>query len=191
MKMRLLAVVVFLLTGMQTLLAGDADVQTRPRPAVDPCKLISAADIKRVQHTVLKETKPSLMSSSSAMSMRQCFYRTESHVDSISLLIAESSKDQPHAAREYWDATLVKASETEIKPPPSGEMTKADAKKQRHKPERIPGLGDQAWWVGDRATGALYVLSGDRFFRISIGGKLEDDKKTRMKALAAVVLKKL
>lgn len=192
MKTRLLAgTTVVMLIGMQTLLAGDADVQTRPRPAVDPCKLLSAAEIKRVQHTVLKETKPSVMSTSGAMSMRQCFYRTESHVDSVSLLVAESGKGQPTAARDYWDSTLVKAADTETPPLASGEMTKAEAKKQRHKPEPVAGVGDQAWWVGDRATGALYVLSGDRFFRISVGGKVADDKKARMMALAAIVLKKL
>lgn len=183
--------VVLVLASVCSALADDAGVQTRPRPALDACKLLSAAEIKRVQQTVLRETKPSVMHSGGTMTMRQCFYRVEDHAASVSLLVAEPAKRPSAAARDFWDATLVKASQTEVQPSGNGEMTKSEAKKLRHKPEPVAGLGEQAWWVGDRTAGALYVLKGDRFFRISVGGKVDDDKKGRMIALAAIVLKKL
>lgn len=190
MRVRLIAVTAMLAVAPLSL-ARDAGAQTRPRPALDACKLLSAAEIKRVQHTALQETKASAMPADGAMSMRQCFYRAESHADSVSLLIAEPAQRPSKVVREYWDATLVKASQTEVNASANGEMTKSEAKKQRHKPEAVPGLGDQAWWVGDQKAGALYVLDGDRFFRISIGGKIEDNKRARMVALANIVLKKL
>src|SRR2546426_6404913 len=34
----------------------------------------------------------------------------------------------------------------------------------------IDGLGQEAYWMGSSITGALYVLKGDAFLRISIRG---------------------
>lgn len=190
MRNLLIVTAAILLAAVPLALAKDAGVQAHPRPVADACKLISAAELLRVQHTALKETKPSTMPSSGEMTMRSCFYRAESHADSVSLLLAEPAKRPSTAVREYWDATLVKASQTDATLPPGAEMTKGAAKKQRHKPEKVANVGDQAWWVGDQNAGALYVLVGDRFFRISVGGK-SDDKKARMIALANIVAKKL
>jgi len=38
------------------------------------------------------------------------------------------------------------------------------------KPRVIDGLGQEAYWMGSSITGALYVLKGDAFLRISIRG---------------------
>jgi hypothetical protein len=60
-------------------------------------------------------------------------------------------------------------------------------------PERVQGLGKEAFWIASRVGGALYVLPDDhRFFRISVGGggsaKAKLNKSTK---LAQLVLKKL
>jgi hypothetical protein len=192
-RKRLAITLVASLLATSSLLAKDADAQARPRPVSDACKLLSAAELKRVQHTVLQDTKASVMQSGADITMRQCFYRGATHADSVSLLLAEPSKRPSSVVREYWESTLVKAAHTEVPASENGEMTKGQAKKQRHKPEPVAGLGEQAWWVGDRNTGALYVLLGDRFFRISVGGPPDQtaDKKARMTALAKLILKRL
>lgn len=37
-------------------------------------------------------------------------------------------------------------------------------------PQKIAGLGEDAYWLASRVGGALYVLKNDLFFRISVGG---------------------
>jgi hypothetical protein len=50
-------------------------------------------------------------------------------------------------------------------------------------------VGEKAFWSGNRFGGALYVLKGDVFIRISVGGpdkeetKIEKSKRLAEKAL--------
>ncbi|PYI89046.1 MAG: hypothetical protein DMF03_08875 [Verrucomicrobia bacterium] len=59
-------------------------------------------------------------------------------------------------------------------------------------PEKVEGVGDEAYWVQSGSTGALYAIQANRFIRIAIGGS--DDKAIRIskaKRLAELVLKRL
>jgi hypothetical protein len=53
----------------------------------------------------------------------------------------------------------------------------------------INGVGDEAFWSGTRIAGALYVLRGNTFIRVSVGG-INDEKerieKSRLLAVAAL-----
>ncbi len=59
-------------------------------------------------------------------------------------------------------------------------------------PQRVADLGDEAFWTGTQISTALYVLKGDSYIRISVGGagdqalKLEKSRK-----LAEFALKRL
>ena len=54
------------------------------------------------------------------------------------------------------------------------------------------GLGDEAFWIGSRVGGALYVLKKDLFFRISVGGAGDEKAKlNKSRTLAQNVLKRL
>ena len=64
--------------------------------------------------------------------------------------------------------------------------------KEGAEPEKVEGIGDEAFWTGGRVGGALYVLKGNSFLRISIGGAGDRAEKTeKSKALAESVLKRL
>jgi hypothetical protein len=53
-------------------------------------------------------------------------------------------------------------------------------------------VGDDAFWTGTRVGGALYVLKGESYFRISVGGASDPAQKLeKSKTLAAFVLKRL
>jgi hypothetical protein len=77
-----------------------------------------------------------------------------------------------------------------------------DKDKDRGKPESeeeeaaakaapVAGVGDEAFWVHS-FVGNLYVRKGNRFLRISLGGKMNDDERqARAKALAADALRRL
>ena len=59
-------------------------------------------------------------------------------------------------------------------------------------PKKIDGVGDEAFWIGNRVGGALYVLKKDAFIRISIGGPdNEESKIKKLKALAEKALPRL
>jgi hypothetical protein len=61
------------------------------------------------------------------------------------------------------------------------------AKKKQHTNRRIEGLGEDAYW--ELRSGALYVLQGDKFIRVSVGGVGEESariEKSKILALAAV-----
>ena len=55
--------------------------------------------------------------------------------------------------------------------------------------ERIPDLGEEAFWRDDRRTGILYVLKGNAYLRLSIGGA--DDKETRIRKCSELARKAL
>ena len=56
----------------------------------------------------------------------------------------------------------------------------------------IDGLGEEAYWTGSPITGALYVLKGDAFLRISVGGEKDESVRIKKaKTLAEKVLKRL
>jgi hypothetical protein len=166
---------------------------SKANTGIEPCGLLPSAEITRIHGAKVVETKPSEGTAAASLQMLQCYFRAEDLAESVSLLVAVPSEKHPNAARDYWRATIVRAAEAEVSARSSGtELTKAEAKKQRHRPERVEGIGEQAWWVGDRYAGALYVLEGDKFIRVSVGGRLsEKEKKQQARELAAVVLKQL
>src|SRR2546423_162018 len=59
-------------------------------------------------------------------------------------------------------------------------------------PEPVSGIGDEAFWTGGRVGGALYVLKGNAFIRISVGGPGDEAAKIeKLKALARKALPRL
>jgi hypothetical protein len=59
-------------------------------------------------------------------------------------------------------------------------------------PRAVKGVGDEAYWTGNQAVGALYVLKKNSFIRISVGGT--DSMETKIKktrALAQRILPRL
>ena len=56
-------------------------------------------------------------------------------------------------------------------------------------PKKIDGLGDEAFWVSNRFGGVLYVLKGDAFISIGVGGT--DDEETKLKKSKALAEKAL
>ncbi len=64
---------------------------------------------------------------------------------------------------------------------------KREEDEESTRPRTIKGLGEQAYWVGSPMVGALYVLKGDTFLRISVGGVREETVRIE-KSLALGVL---
>jgi len=74
----------------------------------------------------------------------------------------------------------------------SNRETDNETEEAAHKPRLIPALGEEAYWVGSPISGALYVLQGDLFLRISVGGiPKESICIAKSKSLATVILSRL
>jgi len=63
--------------------------------------------------------------------------------------------------REFWEERIEKAVSREEE----GEEKEEDGAQL----EFIDGIGERAFWEGTAVGGALYVLKGDAFLRISVG----------------------
>jgi hypothetical protein len=69
---------------------------------------------------------------------------------------------------------------------------KKEEDEEEKKPLEVAGLGDEAFWTGTRIGGALYVLKGNCYFRISVGGAGDQQQKIdKSRKLAESVLKRL
>jgi hypothetical protein len=57
---------------------------------------------------------------------------------------------------------------------------------------RVRGVGDEAFWEGNKVAGSLYVRKGDAVLRVSVGGPgTEAEKLAKSKRLALKALRRL
>lgn len=170
--------------------ATEASPGTQASPIVDPasssqikakidaCSLLTSVEIEGVQKEAVKETKLS-GSSNGGFSVSQCFFTLPTFTNSISLQVTQRGDDSAaRDPREFWRETFHRDRKSEE------EREREEKEKGREKrgrseeeeegesapPLRVSGVGDEAFWVGSRVGGALYVLKGNSYLRVSIGG---------------------
>ncbi len=180
--------------------SARAAKDTRSAKKIDVCALLTSAEMEAVQGEPFKETKPSVQQSGSFL-MSQCFFRTATFTKSVSLALAVPDPAKPSAPgpREYWQKQFhppEQAGKQKDKPAAgtarAPKETEEEGEKQLDKPRPVAGLGEEAYWLGNPITGALYVLKGDAFLRISVGGEKDESVRiTKTKALAQKALKAL
>lgn len=74
------------------------------------------------------------------------------------------------------------------------EGEKGEEGEKKTKPDKMEGLGEEAFVIPQRFGGVLYVLNGPNFFRLSVGGGPGDTREKKLatlRAAAEAVLKKL
>lgn len=148
---------------------------------VDPCSLLTNSEIRAVQGHAPAQTIASEQPSAT-FRFAQCFYRTPEYTSSVSVAVGLplATDSQRSGPRQYWRQQF----HPQVKP--------AAGRKKKPPPKPIAGIGDEAFWVGDPLSGALYVLKGEVFVRVSVGGPTDEAQKIkRAKALAARALKRL
>ena len=176
--------------------SARAAKDTRSAKKIDVCALLTSAEMEAVQGEPVKETKPSVQQSGSFL-MSQCFFRTATFTKSVSLALAAPDPAKPSALtpREFWRKQFHPPEPVEEEKHVAGKAPKkaeVDREEELRKPRRIDGLGEEAYWVGNPISGALYVLKGNSFLRISVGGVREESARIeKSKALARAALKRL
>lgn len=172
---------------------------------LDACSLLTSDEIRSVQGESLKETKLS-GGVEGGFKRSQCFFALPTFNNSISLVITErgdgSSARDP---KEFWEETFGKGEEEKDKERSTSSEKEREKEKLRKRnreerqeeegevaPQKITGLGDEAFWTGTRVGGALYALKGNRYIRVSVGGAgTQQAKINRSKALAQFALKRM
>ncbi len=176
--------------------SARAAKDTRSAKKIDVCALLTSAEMEAVQGEPVKETKPSVQQSGSFL-MSQCFFRTATFTKSVSLALAAPDPAKPSALtpREFWRKQFHPPEPVEEEKPVAGKAPKkaeVEREEELRKPRPIDGLGEEAYWVGNPISGALYVLKGNSFLRISVGGVREESARIeKSKALARAALKRL
>jgi hypothetical protein len=165
------------------------------RPQPDPCRLLSSAEIERVQGERVVENKYSQQEARTFL-LRTCFYRTADFTKSLSLALAvpNPASARPEGPREYWREHFPEAGTSS-----NGRVTeerKRETKQEEAergiKPVEVSGLGEQADWIPNPHVGTLYVLQGNYFLRISLGGTDADAVRSKKaQDLARAALKRL
>ena len=170
--------------------AGNPAKQSK----IDPCALLTSADVAAVQGEPVQQTKQSDQQGT-GLTMSQCLFRTTTPTKSVSLAVAAPSAISPRAFwRKQFHAGHDAAKEKDSVAAEKKSVVERNEQEEdeRTRPRGIRGLGEEAYWVGGPIAGALYVLKGNTFLRISVGGIREESMRIeKSTALARVALKRM
>jgi len=147
------------------LLAGLLPPGAAARPSTaDPCRLLTEGEIAAVSGGKVVERKSSSRSAGD-LAIGDCFFRSEPFDSSVSLEIVRPRTEAAKDLREHWETVFHEEGEPENRGRPE-----AGEKEEHAPPREVEGVGDEAFWLGNPVSGALYVLRGDAYLRISVGG---------------------
>lgn len=166
--------------------------QESTQTQIDVCGLLTKEEIEAIQGSPIKETKSSTPSDG-AFRVSQCFYTATEFSKSVSLAVMQRDPGRPTTTgpKDFWKKRFGRYTA-------DGKERGNDKDESEHKeeesvpPKKIDGIGEEAFWASNRFGGMLYVLKGDAFIFISLGGP--DDEETKIdksKALAQKALQRL
>ena len=178
-----------LLCCLLTTLLGCNKRETPPPSPRAACALITLEEIQTVQASPFKEAKSSARSDA-GFRVSQCFYTATEFSKSVNLAVVQRDPDHPgkRSPKDFWKEKFGRYSgEEQAEDGKSSE--RKEEKEESVRPKKIDGIGDQAFWVSSRFGGTLYVLKGDTFISIGVGGM--DDQETKLKKSKALAEKAL
>jgi hypothetical protein len=158
------------------------------KTVADACTLLTGDDLKAVQGEEPVQASPS-GAAQRGFTVRQCYFSMPTSENSVVLTVTSGASND---IDQYWKRTFHenadKGRDKEEKEVKGGE----EGEREATGPERVGGLGDEAFWSASRFGGALYVLKANIYLRISVGGKDDEQTKlTKSKQLAERALKRL
>ena len=147
----------------------------------DACSFLTKEETEKVQGEAFKDTKAS-RKSAAGLTVSQCYFELPTTVNSVVLTVTQrGTGDDAREPKESWQDIF--------------HREKASGKKEEgeeKEPQKVEGVGDEAFWAGNRVGGALYVLKGNAYIRISVGGAGDQTQKIeKSKTLAQSVLERL
>lgn len=160
----------------------------------DACNLITPSEIETVQGEKILEAKSSSQNTDTFI-VNQCYYVAAENGKSVVLSVYRADAANPAGRRpkDFWRERFAGVeSEKERDNKSKDKGSEQEKKEEFTSPRPIEGLGDQAYWLDNKLGGALYVLKGDEFFRVSIGGIADTGLRiNKATSVARGVLKRL
>ena len=166
----------------------SADAQATPGlapvAAIDACQLLTSDEIAAVQGAAVTAAT-SDKRSQDGLPISQCYFALPTTSDSLSLIVYK----KPAQAVEKTPAILWKEMFHTERPVKIGREGKP---KIQPTPQKIEGVGDEAFWGGGQFGGTLHVLKGEDVFQLSVGGPGDEAKKVEaLKRLAVRIAERL
>jgi hypothetical protein len=155
---------------------------------VQAASLLTKAEVSAVQETEIPEVVNSETANGSLF-VSQSYYTAKETNKSVSVTLSQNVPESrgSHAAQDYWEQTFGRFGDAKVEKEPQAKGREEEEEKAP--PEKIDGLGAEAYWSGNRVGGALYVFKNNMILRISVGGpdnkatKLEKSKQLALEAL--------
>lgn len=181
--------------------ASTANPAPAVKAKVDVCNLLTSDDLKQVQGEAYKDAQRSDRQDGDFI-VAQCYFQLPTMANSVVVNVT-TAREGGRNPRDFWEDTFREADEKDRagkgekerepdKAKPKAKEGRGEEGEEELPPERIKGLGDEAFWSASRVGGALYVLKKDQFFRLSIGGAGNAASKlSKSKTLAQKILQKL
>ena len=158
-----------------------SSAKTETFTGTDACTLLTKEEIQAVQGEPFIDSRGS-GKTGGGLSVSQCYFQLPQAVNSI--VVTVTQKAEGPGARDpakHWEEIFHRDERAEKK--------EEEGEKE---PEKVEGIGDEAFWTGNRVGGALYVLKGNSYIRISVGGAGDQaDKIKKSKILAQSILGRL
>ena len=145
---------------------------------IDACTLLTARELESVQGEALQTTQGSGQVIE-RLSTEQCYFALPTQSNSVVLTVTQPADASGVAElKSTWQEMFHKPKAVE-----------QEGGKKKEPPLKVEGIGDEAFWAGNDQIGALYVLTGESYIRISVGGGgRAGEKLDKSKTLAGFVL---
>jgi len=151
-----------------------------PDEPIDACKLLTSEEIQAVEGEAMAEAKAD-RTAENGFVISQCYFSLPTFANSLTVrLVQKGSGSDAQDPKQVWQETVAR------------NLEKALEQRKKAPPERVHGLGDEAFWLGGPVAGGLYVLEGNRYFRIGLGGEANQERKIeKATRLARSILQRL
>lgn len=158
----------------------SAATSSQPEAPIDPCTLLTSEEIQAVMGEAVKGTQAD-REATGGFVISQCFFALPTRTDSVTLrLVQRGSDEKARDPRQAWQESFAR------------DLGEAMEKRKDQAPQKIADLGDEAFWMGGPKAGGLYVLKGNRYIRLSIGGEPSQGQKIeKASTLARAILERL
>ena len=150
---------------------------------LEACTLLTHEEIASVMAEEIKETKK-LEENERGFHVSMCLFALPTAGNSITVrLVQRAPGADGRDPREAWNQSFSAGNlQAGAASPPA----------RPGSPEKVPNLGDEAYWRGQKRGGALYVLKGNAYFRISLTDTRDKEAAIqKCSALAEMALKRL
>ncbi len=150
--------------------------------AFDACKLLSHDEIASIQGEA--PVRSQLVGDAARqLSVSQCNFLLPKGFNSMAVRVVERGKGaQARDPKAVWQETFY-----------GPQAAAASTERKARKFQKVDGVGEDAFWLGDVKSGGLHVLKGNRYIRVNVGGPREDldAKIAKCSKVAELVLPRL